>query len=38
VETWVDIVGMEANTGLHGVTQTLAKNAERTAVEVLAED
>ena len=37
-ETWVDIVGMEENTGLQVVTQTLAEDAERTAVEVLAED
>jgi hypothetical protein len=29
---------MEENTGLQVVTQTLAEDAERTAVEVLAED
>ena len=37
-ETWVDIVGVEENTDQQVVTQTLAEDAERTAVEVLAED
>lgn len=36
--TWVDIVGMEENSGLQVVSQTLAEDAERMPVEMLAED